>query len=118
MAYVMRVSDWSSDVCSSDLRSGNRISESSRSSLSVSQAVEALSAATRNDAPAVVASLLDRLDADGRYALLKLALGGMRVLGRASCRERVCQYVYISVVALALNQKTIPNNYIYLIFII
>src|SRR3546814_6425946 len=79
MAYVMRVSDWSSDVCSSDLRSGNRISESSRSSLSVSQAVEALSAATRNDAPAVVASLLDRLDADGRYALLKLALGGMRV---------------------------------------
>jgi DNA ligase-1 len=47
--------------------------------LSVSQAVDALSAATRSDAPAVVASLLDRLDADGRYALLKLALGGMRV---------------------------------------
>src|SRR3546814_12582643 len=61
------------------LRSGNRISESSRSSLSVSQAVEALSAATRNDAPAVVASLLDRLDAAGRYAFLTLALGGMRV---------------------------------------
>jgi DNA ligase-1 len=47
--------------------------------LSVSQAVDALSSATRSDAPAIVASLLDRLDADGRYALLKLALGGMRV---------------------------------------
>ena len=47
--------------------------------LSVAEAVDALSAASRSDAPAVVASLLDRLDADGRYALLKLALGGMRV---------------------------------------
>ncbi|HMP45732.1 MAG TPA: cisplatin damage response ATP-dependent DNA ligase, partial [Sphingopyxis sp.] len=47
--------------------------------LTVSEAVAALSAATRSDAPAIVASLLDRLDADGRYALLKLALGGMRV---------------------------------------
>ncbi len=47
--------------------------------LSVSEAVDALASATRSDAPAVVAALLDRLDADGRYALLKLALGGMRV---------------------------------------
>jgi len=47
--------------------------------LSVSEAVDALMAATRSDAPAILASLLDRLDADGRYALLKLALGGMRV---------------------------------------
>jgi DNA ligase-1 len=50
-----------------------------KADLSVSAAVDALSAATRSDAPAIVASLLDRLDADGRYALLKLALGGMRV---------------------------------------
>ncbi len=47
--------------------------------LSVSDAVETLSAATRATAPAILAGLLDRLDADGRYALLKLALGGMRV---------------------------------------
>jgi len=46
---------------------------------SVAEAVEILSAATRSDAPAILAALLDRLDADGRYALLKLALGGMRV---------------------------------------
>ncbi|WP_432769734.1 MAG: cisplatin damage response ATP-dependent DNA ligase [Sphingopyxis sp.] len=47
--------------------------------ISVAHAVDALSATTRATAPAVLASLLDRLDADGRYALLKLALGGMRV---------------------------------------
>ncbi|MBU0825698.1 MAG: cisplatin damage response ATP-dependent DNA ligase [Alphaproteobacteria bacterium] len=47
--------------------------------MSVARAVDALSAATRATAPAILASLLDRLDADGRYALLKLALGGMRV---------------------------------------
>lgn len=47
--------------------------------LSVSAAVDALASATRSDAPAIVAALLDRLDADGRYALLKIALGGMRV---------------------------------------
>ncbi|WP_422060154.1 cisplatin damage response ATP-dependent DNA ligase [Sphingopyxis sp.] len=47
--------------------------------LRVSEAVDALAAASRSDAASVVASLLDRLDADGRYALLKLALGGMRV---------------------------------------
>src|SRR3546814_13105254 len=47
--------------------------------LTVSEAVDALSSTTRSTAPAILASLLDRLDADGRYALLKLALGGMRV---------------------------------------
>ena len=59
--------------------SARRDSRLSSSSLSVSQAVAALSAATRSDAPAIVASLLDQLDAEGRYALLKMALGGMRV---------------------------------------
>ena len=50
-----------------------------KADLSVSVAVDALASATRSDAPAIVAALLDRLDADGRYALLKIALGGMRV---------------------------------------
>ena len=50
-----------------------------KADLGVTEAVETLSAATRSDAPAILAALLDRLDADGRYALLKLALGGMRV---------------------------------------
>lgn len=45
----------------------------------VSEAVAALSAMTRASAPAELAALLDRLDSTGRYALLKLATGGMRV---------------------------------------
>src|SRR3546814_12976959 len=43
--------------------------------------------------------------------LSALALVGMEI-GRASCRERVCQYVYISVVAVALKKKKIKITYI------
>src|SRR3546814_14724439 len=31
-------------------------------------------------------------------------------IGSASCRERVCQYVYISVVAVSLKKKTIQRD--------
>ena len=45
----------------------------------VSEAVAALHALTRATAPLGLAALLDRLDANGRYALLKLATGAMRI---------------------------------------
>ena len=45
----------------------------------VSEAVHALQHMTRATAPAELAALLDRLDANGRYALLKLATGAMRI---------------------------------------
>ena len=45
----------------------------------VSEAVEALSAMTRASVMSELPELLDRLDSAGRYALLKLATGGMRV---------------------------------------
>src|SRR3546814_14451799 len=32
-----------------------------------------------------------------------------RAIGRASCRERVCQYVLISVVAVSLKKKLVDN---------
>jgi DNA ligase-1 len=41
--------------------------------------VDRLHAASRREAPAVVADLLDRLDESGRYALLKLVTGGLRI---------------------------------------
>ena len=41
--------------------------------------VTALSSATRTTAPEIVAKLLDGLDMNSRYALLKLAIGGMRI---------------------------------------
>lgn len=46
---------------------------------SVSEVVNALSSTTRATAKPVVAGLLDRLDEDGRFALLKLATGALRV---------------------------------------
>ena len=46
---------------------------------SVSEVIDLLNSTSRTRAPAVLAELMDRLDANGRYALLKLATGGMRV---------------------------------------
>lgn len=47
--------------------------------LSLTTLVERLSTLGRSEAPAAMAAMLDRLDASGRFALLKLATGGMRV---------------------------------------
>ena len=41
--------------------------------------VESLSRASRSEAPAKFAGLLDRLDPPGRYALIKLVAGGLRI---------------------------------------
>src|SRR3546814_6495609 len=70
-AYEMRISDWSSDVCSSDLR-----------------VHEFFAAADEAAAGAGLALILARLAA-GEAPLLWLRTE----IGRASCRERVCQYV-------------------------
>jgi DNA ligase-1 len=45
----------------------------------ISDAIERLRTAGKVEAPRVLASMLDHLDASGRYALLKLALGELRV---------------------------------------
>src|SRR3546814_10088449 len=70
-AYEMRISDWSSDVCSSDLGGGALHRPRPR----------------RNDA-----------DLRGTRRFARLRPGGDSArradeIGRASCRERVCQYV-------------------------
>src|SRR3982750_1025256 len=45
----------------------------------ISDAIERLRSASKMDAPQVLARMLDHLDASGRFALLKLALGELRV---------------------------------------
>jgi DNA ligase 1 len=45
----------------------------------LSDAIGRLRAASRSDAPAVLAALLDHLDVSGRFAILKLATGALRV---------------------------------------
>ncbi|MEM6665665.1 MAG: ATP-dependent DNA ligase, partial [Pseudomonadota bacterium] len=46
---------------------------------SLATVVETLQAASRRDGPKLIAGWLDILDAPGRYALLKLVTGGMRI---------------------------------------
>src|SRR3954447_18267044 len=45
----------------------------------ISDAIERLRSASKMDAPQALARILDHLDASGRFALLKLALGELRV---------------------------------------
>jgi len=47
--------------------------------IGIADAVTRLRSASRSDAPAVLAAMLDHLDASGRFALLKLATGALRV---------------------------------------
>src|SRR5437868_7129687 len=47
--------------------------------ISISEAVHRLRSASRMEAPRVLAAMLDHLDASGRFALLKLATGALRV---------------------------------------
>ena len=47
--------------------------------ISISEAIEQLQSASKLDAPRALARMLDHLDASGRFALLKLALGELRV---------------------------------------
>src|SRR3546814_4710515 len=97
-AYEMRISDWSSDVCSSDLmRESNRI---------IRQCVEWL---RNNSGPVIVDN--HKVAPPSREHMktgmedlihhFKLFTEGMHVpagetyaaeIGRASCRVRVCQY--------------------------
>ncbi len=47
--------------------------------LTISQAVDTLNSLSRSDAPAALAGMLDRLDAEERFALLKMATGALRI---------------------------------------
>src|SRR3546814_5938825 len=98
-AYEMRISDWSSDVCSSDLLHPSRHS-----------VVDGYAAVTRGQSVPVRATCAHPTQSKQRRATMKrstpfLALGlwvaalgfaaGVQAgeIGRASGRERVCQYV-------------------------
>src|SRR3546814_13158852 len=115
-AYEMRISDWSSDVCSSDLlqRSAGRQFESDYRLIAVSAAAAASPAnifaayQARAGTPVVGNRVFLQLQ---RYKLGFLS-GPLVKIGRASCRERVCQYVQISVVAVSLKKKIQTSKHI------
>src|SRR3546814_7935942 len=100
----MRISDWSADVCSSDLISPNgipaRLIEAwlDRRFVLVSHAlqIEEIRDVSRRDKiralvrPAEVGRLVNQI---GLVADIPADLPHVRQIGRASCRERVCPYV-------------------------
>src|SRR3546814_2157307 len=79
-AYEMRISDWSSDVCSSDLIPWALGLIATRSLDGVVPGIHELVARNRQRIENGIAA--------------HAALQAVRAeIGRASCRERVCQYV-------------------------
>jgi DNA ligase 1 len=59
--------------------SATGVPETDDATIRISDAIDRLRSASKLDAPRVLASMLDHLDASGRFALLKLALGELRV---------------------------------------
>src|SRR3546814_20334160 len=114
----MRISDWSSDVCSSDLK--HRLTLTGTVNLPVPDSVGKLSVgATFVYTAKQYASRADDTawanytnPPTGTTASDWIVFAGvMPQIGRASCRERVGLYVYITVVAVTLKKKIqISNN--------
>src|SRR3546814_10365173 len=86
-AYEMRISDWSSDVCSSDLRTELSIEDVMESPMLWPGVMTRLMACppTCGAAAAIIMSK--------EFARKHGLDTRVREIGRASCRERVCQYV-------------------------
>src|SRR3546814_3365245 len=85
-AYEMRISDWSSDVCASDLATVGRLAAAAGIAVRI---------LTGREKGAARSTLLGEI-ADGTAKILvgthALFQDDVKI-GRASCRERVCQYV-------------------------
>src|SRR3546814_19889632 len=104
-AYEMRISDWSSDVCSSDL--ADQITDLRRAAQQGACWRDGAKSCDRDrqGTPRGVAT-----DERAAAADRALAQAGRETLqpenGRASCRERGCQYVEISVVDGSFTKNT------------
>src|SRR3546814_12805296 len=115
----MRISDWSSDVCSSDLILSIGVSHGVQyvNAWRYEVAVNGLDSREASIAtfrqlfiPGTVAILTDVIGF-ATLAFIKIdivramALNAAMEIGRASCRERVCQYKYISVGGESLEKQ-------------
>src|SRR3546814_4937294 len=88
-AYEMRISDWSSDVCSSDLVTSDRIGDH-RGVRAGDRAYSRWRLARAGVGSASVGQAVIPVPTGVR---IWIATGHTDKIGRASCRERVCQYV-------------------------
>src|SRR3546814_17533427 len=101
----MRMSDWSSDVCSPDLANGI----DRQASLFGDLAGDALCLRRRLTIADFRCSSLRHLNFDRRPSLKQFGVSpDLHVtleIGRESCRERVSQYWSISVVGVSIQKK-------------
>src|SRR3546814_12333043 len=109
-AYEMRISDWSSDVCSSDLGPDRRASETFYG-LHTGQ----YDGATITWAYFVLGFSGAWLFYSGNLLWIETRRKNARKdgeeIGRAACRGRVCQYVEIPVVTVSLKKKNKKHVY-------
>src|SRR3546814_15245533 len=102
----MRISDWSSDVCSSDLMMNNARLSVGLEGLSLAErayqmAVDYAKERKQGRAPGAPAgeqsAIVDHPDVRRMLLTMRSSIEALRAviyeIGRASCRERVCQYV-------------------------
>src|SRR3546814_15610954 len=102
----MRISDWSSDVCSSDLVVLAIIPPHDFVAFGGVQAT--IEAEAREHAEELVAAAAAAVVQEAGVTPQIMVKSGKQI-GRASCRERVCQYVEIPVVAGTLEKKKKSN---------
>src|SRR3546814_5587081 len=92
-AYEMRISDWSSDVCSSDLRRDPADDDVHPGGIGVDgiglHQLGIADHAVQEEGVERQAVILRQPGIDG----VELRAIILAQIGRASCRERVCQYV-------------------------
>src|SRR3546814_16390406 len=102
----MRISDWSSDVCSSDLNVRTEIyAEGSWMELPIGlDSITIIPGTLAQRAFGLPPTLHRVLHRNDDEYIEKDAIIDDQI-GRASCRARVCKYVSISVVAVSLKQK-------------
>src|SRR3546814_12459880 len=93
----MRISDWSSDVCSSDLFVAGKLDEARQRGRQHQTLADQFAAPLRLQ----VEHKAEALVRHERKGMRRID----RQIGSASRRARVCQYVSIPVVALSLKQK-------------
>src|SRR3546814_13612596 len=115
-AYEIRISDWSSDVCSSDLPFGGWIAWNAYDAINLGGVVVTRGGGSGVDGPGALAGtvglyseMIDGAEASlaygsrdgwdasasvgGEIGAGQVAIAGRYQIGSASCRERGCQYV-------------------------
>src|SRR3546814_9623246 len=91
-AYEMRISDWSSDVCSSDLKHHVRIHLEETAIAVPGETGIARRRRKPLDRLVVEAQVQHRVHHAG-HGYARAGAHRHQKIGRASCRESVCQYV-------------------------